>query len=366
MTPVLLQLDGQSRLLHHGTVSSNSFYKIEGFIPGQQYLLQTNSNGRRLDLSVSTPGSNSVDCNGSFHSDCVFTASDYELNLTVTDSQDGIGRPFVLSVVPADRPTTVYPEPVFEDMDLNYAALPHTGTVGSYFSNYRVTGLMPNQHYLVTISQNSEPMSLSVWPGSATTIQCRFDFQHPFGESCSSNADSNGVINIRVGGDDAGGQFTFDLVEAQLRSEHRSSDTPMVVPENSVPGAVSTITINDNEPADIVEVELQIEHGYTEDLEIILEAPDGQRVVLADHVPGTSFRNTIYSDLADLPNISEYGSRTHVLKTYRPNGFLHLLQGMSISGNWRLYVTDDRSTNISDALGGILHGWGLSFKSLAP
>jgi len=72
---------------------------------------------------------------------------------------------------------------------------------------------------------------------------------------------------------------------------------------------------------------------------------------------------TVYSDLASSRNpASSFNS--HVYKTYRPDGVLHSLRGIDRAGSWRLHVTDDTYSNRSDALGGILHGWGLRFGAL--
>jgi subtilisin-like proprotein convertase family protein len=208
-------------------------------------------------------------------------------------------------------------------------------------------------------------MSLSAWPGSSQTIQCRAYASHPLGTGCAGNTDSDGVINVRVGGDDAGGQFTIDVVEAQLSADYQSHDTRLPIADNSNPGAVSTISISDSETVEIVEVFLQIEHGYTEDLEVELEAPNGQRVMLANHVSDVELEQTLYSDLDVMANAerSDYGSQ--ILRAYRPDGLLYNLKGIDKAGNWRLHVTDSVYSNRSDAMGGTLLGWGLRFRRLA-
>jgi subtilisin-like proprotein convertase family protein len=41
---------------------------------------------------------------------------------------------------------------------------------------------------------------------------------------------------------------------------------------------------------------------------------------------------------------------------------MHILNGVDANGTWTLNVADDFYTNRSDALGGTLHNWGLSFE----
>jgi subtilisin-like proprotein convertase family protein len=362
--PLSLSLDDRARLMHSGTVNSGSYYRIEGLSDGSTYLLQVNSRTSRLEYSVYSDLAEEVDCHRSYYPDCVFTAAESELKVNVTYALSDIGQQFLLSIVPTDPTDTIYPNPVNETVALDSALLPYTGTVGGYFSNYTVSNLSPAEMYLATISRNSESMSFAAWPGKSQTINCMVQADQVDGTGCLIRADSEGSINIRVGGD-SGGQFTIDLIEAEVRGDYQSNDTPMTIPDNAEPGAVSAIHISDSRAVEVVEVELQVEHGYTEDLQIILEAPNGQRVKLADHVPGTNFGKTVYSDLAALPNNGVGSFASHVLKSYRPHSPLFVLKGIDSSGSWRLHVVDDRDTNRSDAIGGVLHGWGLRLRALA-
>ena len=113
---------------------------------------------------------------------------------------------------------------------------------------------------------------------------------------------------------------------------------------------------------EFVEVVLMIDHGHTNDLLIKLEAPGGQMIILADHVTGTTFGGSVYSDLAEHPNNSAYAS--HVAKRYRPKEPLHSLYGASAAGTWKLHVADDTDSNRADALGGTLLAWALRFTSI--
>lgn len=362
-SPIPLQLDAQSRVLHNGSVIGSSSYRVQGLTAGKQYLAQSHGAAWPLQMTLLNSASAEVSCDSSGRTYCMFTATEATVDITIADSGSEFGEHFIVSLLPIDPSDTRNPAPAAENLALLAASLPHTGTVDDFYSNYSVSGLAPNQIYLVHISHNSEVVDLSAWPGQATTISCRVTVRETTGSGCQVQADANGVMNVRIGGN-VGGQFQLNLLNSAPAGDYVSADTPVVIPDHSEPGATSTINVADNGLVDVVEVVLQIDHGYTRDLEISLQAPDGQVIKLADHVPGVDFSGTVFSDFAALPNPSSESFYYHSFKRYRPDSALHNLHGINKSGDWTLHVTDSVYTNRSDALGGTLTGWGLRFSSL--
>ena len=87
-------------------------------------------------------------------------------------------------------------------------------------------------------------------------------------------------------------------------------------------------------------VQVNINHTWDEDLDVYLIAPDGTRVELFTDVGGTSdnFTNTVLDDEASMLITSGAAPFTG---TFKPEGNLTLLEGKSLSGTWKLEVTDD-------------------------
>lgn len=114
---MLLQLDGLSRVPCHCTVPSSSFY-IQGAYAWSEVSVTDQSQRPEFELSVSTLGSDRVDCNGSYHSDCVFFASNIELRMTVADFQMGSANLLCFArcsrTVPAQSIRSRYPRSDFK------------------------------------------------------------------------------------------------------------------------------------------------------------------------------------------------------------------------------------------------------------
>ena len=358
VTPLALQLN-DSRLSHHGSVNRDSFYRIAGLTPGLMYLLQINAGTSFPAFALSTGSGEEIDCLQRGVTDCIFTALDDLLEVTVSDADSDIGEQFLISVLPIDPGDTVRPAPYQQDMDLDSLALPLAGTVSDWFSQYTVTGLNPDQYYLASIRDRSETMSFAAWPNTASGILCNISLHGGTENGCLTQAGSDGELRIRVGGD-SGGQFSIDVTPAAvMQSDYQSRDTPIVIADNSPTAAVSSINVPDTQTVEFIEVVVLIQHGYTQDLNLRLQSPDGRMITLADHVAGTTFGHTVFSDLAGNRAPSEFTS--HVLQHYRPGEPLHPLRGINAAGIWRLHVGDDSDSNRSDAQGGALLEWGLRF-----
>jgi subtilisin family serine protease/subtilisin-like proprotein convertase family protein len=87
-------------------------------------------------------------------------------------------------------------------------------------------------------------------------------------------------------------------------------------------------------------VRVNITHGWNQDLDVFLIAPDGTRTELFTDVGGMSanFTNTILDDEA---TTSITAGSAPFTGTYLPEGNLTSLEGKSVNGTWKLEVKDD-------------------------
>lgn len=102
---------------------------------------------------------------------------------------------------------------------------------------------------------------------------------------------------------------------------------------------VSTITISDDRTISDLNVQLAIDHTYTQDLEITLVAPDGTRVTLFRRRGGSSdnLNNTIFDDEA---TSSIWQAASPFAGTFRPEDQLKAFDGKNAKGTWQLIVAD--------------------------
>ncbi|SIO26764.1 FG-GAP repeat-containing protein [Singulisphaera sp. GP187] len=89
-----------------------------------------------------------------------------------------------------------------------------------------------------------------------------------------------------------------------------------------------------------LDVRVNINHSWDEDLDVTLIAPDGTRVELFTDVglDGSNFTNTVLDDESATPITSGIAPFTG---TYRPEGNLTALEGKNLAGTWKLEVNDD-------------------------
>jgi len=117
----------------------------------------------------------------------------------------------------------------------------------------------------------------------------------------------------------------------------QSSEHGLAIPENSVAGVTSSLTINDARAIERIFVRVDIEHPFRSDLRIELVAPDGTNLTL-------------------LEGSAERGADLHTTfgLTAEPAESLATLHGRSAAGTWKLIVRDVRVRDI-----GTLLSWGL-------
>lgn len=135
------------------------------------------------------------------------------------------------------------------------------------------------------------------------------------------------------------------------------------IPDNNTV-ATFPLTVSGLSPATIdttfglERVCLNITHNATSDLEVILQAPDGTRIILFSAVGGRSrnFTNTCLNENAAASISSGTGPFTG---SYRPQGILaNVNNGQTGNGTWRLLVRDMNRTTA-----GSLVNFSLTFSS---
>lgn len=119
-----------------------------------------------------------------------------------------------------------------------------------------------------------------------------------------------------------------------------SADTPLALADASITAdgvTSSTIAIADSGPVHELTVTLDISHADTSDLDIVLIAPDGTRVDLVTGVSGSGFTGTTFDDAAATSITAGVSPFTG---SFSPEGQLADFDGVEISGNWTLEITD--------------------------
>ena len=106
-----------------------------------------------------------------------------------------------------------------------------------------------------------------------------------------------------------------------------------------------------------VNITVDIDHSYTSDLRLILIAPDGTRVVLANREGGggNDFDGTTFDQSADL-RIRQGDAPFQ--GTFRPIHSLDRVNGVEANGRWRLIVHD-----FVDQDGGRLNNWSIEIST---
>ncbi len=366
-TPVSLTLIND-RLQHQASVDINgSYYHVNGMMSGVEYMVRLSGNeALPVNLSVydgdssyATPVTCTVENQFGNKTYCILTANSADLYIKVDGPTTPPGIEYTLNVTPA---------PVIEaNQQLQVSDLPYAGQVNDFFSKYTVSGLVPNSLYIARLAEANGIFVLDAWDDASSVLSCSVRTRVSGG--CLLDSGPNGNINMRVGtgelgsdNNEPGGFFKLDLLPAPvLKSNYQSTDTPLLVPDNAIAGVSSQITVNSPVSAitDIT-VEVIVEHGYTPDVTMQLTAPDGTTIPLVANILGTEYINTEFNDYATQLINNAVGLRYN--NTFRPISPMHVLNGLAASGTWTLNVADSAYTNRTDALGGTLHAWGLSFK----
>jgi len=148
--------------------------------------------------------------------------------------------------------------------------------------------------------------------------------------------------------------FTTTIENFTCNTE--SDATAVAISDNATATITSTIEITDNIIISDINVSLNIEHTWNEDLIITLTAPDNTtQVVLTSGNGGDTdnYTNTVFDDQAANPITGGTGPFTG---TFQPEGSLADFDGLSTEGIWTLSIEDTFPED-----GGQLLDWSIEF-----
>ncbi len=145
----------------------------------------------------------------------------------------------------------------------------------------------------------------------------------------------------------------FSFITSQVDCKNmESSDLPITISSTGTPTITTSVFFWEDLPISDVNVNLELDHSYLEDLVITLISPEGTRVALLSNTCGDLNNiNAVFDDEGD--PITCNGNPA-VSGTVSPLGSLASLKGESILGEWILEIKD---TAASD--GGTLIGFSL-------
>lgn len=138
-----------------------------------------------------------------------------------------------------------------------------------------------------------------------------------------------------------------------MRRTYSNVDEVAIAPRGQ--GVVtSAINVPDGGLVLDVDIAVLIEHTYVGDLVLVLTAPSGENVVLANRVRGSAddYNRTVFDDEAASFISSASGD---ALGTFRPTQPLAEFDGIEAAGTWELSVFD-----LADRDGGRLQAWAMA------
>ncbi len=115
------------------------------------------------------------------------------------------------------------------------------------------------------------------------------------------------------------------------------------IPDNDARGVTSSLTVAASGEVESLEIDVQLKHTWKGDLTVKLVGPDGTSVLLHDRAGRSTddLRGTFPTTLA-------------------PAGSLDALKGKSVSGEWKLVVSDSAGQDVGE-----LESWALRVKTTA-
>ncbi|MEM9142350.1 MAG: reprolysin-like metallopeptidase [Bacteroidota bacterium] len=159
-----------------------------------------------------------------------------------------------------------------------------------------------------------------------------------------SNLQNNAMYywRVRPGNDCGIGTFTapfrFTTLNIDCRNE-AARDLPQAISATGRPTITSKILFFEDLTLADLDVQLELDHTFLEDLVVSLRSPQGTTVVLVSRSCG-SLRN-INAVFDDDANAFTCGSPTAILGRVKPLGALSSFKGESIKGEWILTVSDN-------------------------
>lgn len=195
---------------------------------------------------------------------------------------------------------------------------------------------------------------------------------------------SNQSIKLRwrFGSDSMEGGNGWRIDNVQITNAISGINSNAITIPASGPANVYPSEINvSNQPGLVTGVQVNLtnfSHTSPDDVDLVLAAPNGNKVVLMSDVGGTNAvtnLNLVFDDTAasSLPDATVISSGTFKPTDFEPGDtlpapapagasigrMLSAFNGMSPNGNWQLYLVDDNGGNA----GSISGGWSISVQS---
>ena len=145
----------------------------------------------------------------------------------------------------------------------------------------------------------------------------------------------------------------FNFITSQVDCKNKeSNDLPLTVSSSGTPTVTASVFFLEDLPISDVNVNLELDHTYLEDLIVTLISPAGTEVTLISNTCGDL--NNINAVFDDDGSPIECTGSPAISGTVTPLGSLASLKGESILGEWILEIQDTASSD-----GGTLIGFSL-------
>jgi subtilisin-like proprotein convertase family protein/subtilisin family serine protease len=188
------------------------------------------------------------------------------------------------------------------------------------------------------------------------------EFSGIVGTASGTVAAEDGTLQVALGdvltvtyvdSDDGTGSSTTSTDTANITNvvEFPSSDVPVDILDNST--IISTITVGASGTLADIDLQLDVTHTFVGDLDFTLTGPDGTVITLIDRVGGSgdNFQVTYLDDEAG----SAISNGTAPFDgSFRPTEAFTAFDGISITGDWTLAITDNVAADE-----GTLNAWSL-------
>ncbi len=135
-----------------------------------------------------------------------------------------------------------------------------------------------------------------------------------------------------------GTPFSFTTIQVDCKSVEPRNGLPMEISSIATPTVTSSIHFFEDLPISDINVSLEVDHTFLEDLIINLISPAGTRVALVSNTCGSL--NNINAVFDDDGAPIECSGNPAIIGTVSPLGSLASLNGESILGEWILEIKD--------------------------
>lgn len=161
----------------------------------------------------------------------------------------------------------------------------------------------------------------------------------------------------RCGDGNYSGAFSFSTIIATCQT-YSSEDVPVIISSFGTPTAQSELIISDVGTIADLNITIDIEHSYLDDLDVNLISPSNTKVLLFSEICGGDDDINIEFDDDGEDHNTIPCPAIDLTQTYKANGELSTFNGEDASGTWILEAED-----FVDDDGGSIEGWSIEICS---